>query len=77
MPFLILIGFLKKITWQIMLMVQINKKFLISCSYLLSSCYFLNHTWLLLRLTHLSVYIEQNPRPKKDFLKCPLLAIVI
>ena len=65
--FLILIGFLKKIARQNMLMVHINKKFLISCFYLFLSCSYLYHIWLFPRLMHLSGDIEKNPGPKKDF----------
>ena len=65
--FPILIGFLKKIARQNMLMVHINKKILISCFYLLLSCSYLYHIWLRLRLMHLSGDIEKNPGLKKDF----------
>ena len=65
--FPILIGFLKKITRQNMLMVHINKKFLTSCVYLFLPCSYLYHIWLFLRLMHLSGDIEKNPGPKKDF----------
>ena len=65
--FSILIEFLKKIAWQNMLMVQINKKYLISCFYLFLSCSYLYHIWLFPRLIHLSGDIEKNPGPKKDF----------
>ena len=62
-----LIGFLKKIARQNMLMVHINKKFLISCFYLFLSCSYLYRVWLFPRLMHLSGDIEKNPRPLKDF----------
>ena len=65
--FPILIGFLKKIPRQNMLMVHINKKFLISCFYLFWSCSYLYHIWLFPRLRRLSGDIEKNPGPKKDF----------
>ena len=64
--FLISIGFLKKIARQSRLMVNINKKFLISCFYLFVSCSYLYHIWLFLRLMHPSGNIEQNPGPKKN-----------
>ena len=60
-----LIGFLKKIARQNM--VHINKKFLISCFYLFSSCSYLYHVWLFRRLMHLSGDIEKIPGPLKDF----------
>ena len=50
-----------------MLKVQINKKFLISCFYLFSSCSYLFYIWLFPRLKHLIEDIEKNPGPKKDF----------
>ena len=56
-----LIGFLKKVAWQNMLMVHINKKFLISCFYLFLSCSYLYHVWLFPRLMHLSGDIEKKP----------------
>ena len=62
-----LIGFLKKVARQNMLMVHINKKFLISCFYLFLSCSYLYHVWLFPRLMHLSSDIEKNPGPLKDF----------
>ena len=62
-----LIGFLKKVAWQNMLMVHINKKFLISSFYLFLSCSYLYHVWLFPGLMHLSVDIEKNPGPLKDF----------
>ena len=65
--FPILIGFLKKIARQIMLMVHINKKFMISCLCLFLSCSNVRHIWLFPRLMHLSGEIEKNPGPKKDF----------
>ena len=54
-----LIGFFKKIVWKNMLMVQINKTFLISCFYLFLS-------WLFPRLIHLNGDIEKSSGPKKD-----------
>ena len=51
--FPILMEFLKKIAWQNMLMVHVNKKFLISCFYLFLSYIYLYH-------------IEKNPGPKKN-----------
>ena len=63
----ILTRFLKKIARQNMLMVYINKKFLISCFYLLLSCTYLYHIWLFPILMHLSGDTEKNPRLKKDF----------
>ena len=65
--FPILIGFLKAISRKNMQMVHINKKILISCFYLFSSCSYLDHIWLFPRLMHLSGNIEKNPGPKKDF----------
>ena len=65
--FSILIGFLKKIAWQNMLMVQINKKYQISCFYLFLPCSYLYHIWLFPRLIRLSGDIEKNPIPKKNF----------
>ena len=62
-----LIRFLKKIARQNMLMVHINKKFLISCFYLFLSCSYLYHIWLFPRLMDLSGDIEKNPGPLKDF----------
>ena len=62
-----LIGFLKKIAWQSMLMVHINKKFLISCFYLFFSCSYLYHIWLFPRLMGLSRDIEKNLVPLQDF----------
>ena len=62
-----LIGFLKKVARQNMLMVHINKKFLISCFYLFLSCSCLYHVCLFPRLMHLSGDIEKNPSPLKDF----------
>ena len=56
-----LIGFLKKIARQNMLMAHINKKFLISWFYLFLSCSYLYHIWLFQRLMHLSGDIEKNP----------------
>ena len=50
-----------------MLMVHINKKFLISCFYLLLSCSYLYHIWLFPRLMHLRDDIEKNPGPKTEF----------
>ena len=64
--FPILIGFLKKITRQNMLMVHINKKCLINCVYLFLSWSYFYHIWLFLRLMHLSGDIEKNPGPKKE-----------
>ena len=52
--FLTLIGFLKKIAWQNMLMVHVNKKFQTSCFYLFLLCSYLYHIWLFQRLMHLS-----------------------
>ena len=65
--FPILLGFLKQISRQNILMVHINKKFLISSVFLLLSCSYLYHIWLFSRLMHLSGDIEKNPGPKKDF----------
>ena len=65
--FSILIGFRKKIAWQNMLMVQVNKKYQISCFYLFLPCSYLYHIWLFPRLIHLSGDIEKNPIPKKNF----------
>ena len=65
--FPILIGFLKTISRKNIQMVHINKKFLISCFYLFSSCSYLCHIWLFPRFMHLSGDIEKNPGPKKDF----------
>ena len=62
-----LIGFLKKVAWENMLMVHTNKKFLISCFYLFLSCSYLYHVWLIPRLLHLSGDIEKTPGPLKDF----------
>ena len=59
-----LIGFLRKIARQNMLMVHINKKFMISCFYLFLSYSYLYHIWLFQRLMHLSGDIES---PLKDF----------
>ena len=58
--FSIFIGFLKKIAWQNMLFVQINKKFLISCFYLFLSCSYLYHIWLFPRSTNLTGGTEKN-----------------
>ena len=58
--FSIFIGFLKKIAWQNMLLVQINKIFLISSFYLFLSCSYLYHIWLFPRLTNLTGGIEKN-----------------
>ena len=55
-----LIGFLKKIVRQNMLMVHINKKFLINCFYLFFSCSYLYYIWLFPRLMHLSGDIEKT-----------------
>ena len=65
--FPILMEFLKKIARQNMLMVHINKKFLISCFYLFLSCSYLYHIWLFPRLMHLIGDIEKNPGLLKDF----------
>ena len=54
-----LIGSLKKVVWQNMRMVHINKKFLISCFCLFLSCSYLYHVWLLPRLMHLSGDIKK------------------
>ena len=59
--------FLKKIAQQSMLMVHINKKFLISCFYLFFSCSYLYHIWLFPRLMDLSGDIEKNLGPLQDF----------
>ena len=61
------IGFLKKIARQNMLMVHVNKKFLISCFYLFLSCSYLYHIWLFPRLMHLCGDIEKTLGPLKDF----------
>ena len=62
----ILIRFLNKIARQNMLMVHINKEFLVSCFYLfLSGSYY--HIWLFPRLMHHSSDIEKNPGSKKYF----------
>ena len=61
----ILVGFLKKIAWQNMLMVHINKKSVITCVSLFLPCSYLYHIWLFPRLMHLSGDIEKNPGPKK------------
>ena len=65
--FWILLGFLKKIALQNMLMVHINKKLLISCFYLFLSCIYLHHIWLFPRLMHLTGDIEKSPGSKNDF----------
>ena len=62
-----LIGFLKKIARQNMLMVHINK-FLISCFYLFLLCSYLYHVWLFPRLMHFSGDIEKKPGSFKGFL---------
>ena len=59
--------YFKKLVRQNMLMVHINKKFLISCFYLLLSCSYLYYIWLFPRLTHLSGDIKKDPGPLKDF----------
>ena len=64
-----LIGFFKKIAWQNMLMVHINKKFLISCFYLFLPCNYLYHIWLFQTLMYLSGDIEKNLGPSKGFSK--------
>ena len=64
--FPILIGFLKKIARQNMLMVHINKKCLINCFYLFLSWSYFYHIWLFLRLMYLSGDIDKNPFPKKE-----------
>ena len=64
--FPILIGFLKRIARQNMLMVYINKKLLISCFYLFLSCS-CYHIWLFSRLMDPSSDIEKYSCPKKDF----------
>ena len=69
----ILIGFLKRIAWQNMLMVQINKKLLISCFYLFSLYIYLYHIWLFPRLIHLVVILKKIQVLKKTSLKCSLL----
>ena len=56
-----LTGFLKRFVWQNILMVQINKKFLISRIYLQLPY----HIWSFPRLIHLRD--KENPGPKKDF----------
>ena len=58
-----LIGFLKKIARQNMLMVHINKKLLISYLYLFLSCSYLYHIWLM----HLNGDTAKKPGPLKDF----------
>ena len=63
-----LIGFLKKVARQNMLMVHVNKKFLISCFYLFLSCSYLYHVWLFPRLMHLSGDIEKKTGPFKGLL---------
>ena len=65
--FPVLIWFLKKIAWQNMVMVHINKKIVISCFYLFLSYSYLYHIWLFPRLIHLSGSIGKNLGPKKDF----------
>ena len=57
----------RRFSRQNMLMVHINKKFLISCFYLFLSCSCLYHVCLFPRLMHLSGDIEKNPSPLKDF----------
>ena len=62
-----LIGFLKKVARQNMVMVHINKIFLISCLYLFLPCSYLYHVCLFPRLMHLSGDIEKNSGPLKNF----------
>ena len=65
--FSILIIFLKKIPWQTMLMVQTNKKYLISCFYFFLLRSYLYHISLFPRLLRLSGDIEKNPGPETDY----------
>ena len=59
--------FLKQNGLQNILMVHINKKFLISCCYLFVSWSYLYHIWLFPRLMHLSGDTEKNLGSKSDF----------
>ena len=71
--FSILILFVKKNAWQYMLIVQINKKFLIICFYWFLSCSYFFHNWLFLRLVHLGRDTEKNRSLRRASLKRPLL----
>ena len=65
--FSILIVSLKKIPWQTMLMLQTNKKYLISCFYFFLLRSYLYHIWLFPRLLRLSGDIKKNPGPETDY----------
>ena len=71
--FSILIRFLKNIAWQSMLMVQINKRIILSYFYLFPSCSYTYIKFGYFRVCeniseHLSENTEKNPRSQKESL---------